>query len=95
MVYHMTVPQIMRPSDANGKHFNLSKNDCAHCCLYLTAVLLTSLFCKEGRVGEKKGNAAPENKKYPDKIISFDGTCYSQKHVVCVLPKTGEKSQRW
>lgn len=32
VAYHMTVFQIMNASDADGKHFNLSKNDCTCCC---------------------------------------------------------------
>lgn len=32
VAYHMTIFQIMNTFDADGKHFNLPKNDCTSCC---------------------------------------------------------------
>lgn len=41
VAYHMTIFQFMNPSDANGKHLNLSESNCMHGCQIGSAAVIT------------------------------------------------------
>ncbi len=81
VAYHMTIFQIMNTSDADGKHFNLSKNDCTRCCQNGLAAAITVPFLISE--GEKKGKCCAWKPQMDwndtDKNISSDETSYGHR----------------
>lgn len=69
MAHRMTIFQIMNTSNADGKHFNLSKNDCTDCCQNGSAAVITLAFYTVMSKGKKKQNVVHESHKWPEMTL--------------------------
>lgn len=75
VAHRMTIFKITNASDAGGKHFNLSKNDCSQCCSKGSYNLIMSLE------GDNAVTWKPQTAlNGSDKNLISDETSHSQSH---------------